>query len=218
MSGKIIISSSLQKRVEAIVQELRIQSSDFRIEENNLPSHPDLLYTQDDEKLGVEKTKEIRKFLTTKPFQSDKKVLIIESAENLTIDAQNSLLKLLEEPPGESIILLGVDSEQSLLPTILSRCQIEYLLDTPKTSFKYAQKIEELPSKTLEERFEFIEKLTEREVFLDEMLRFYRLKMHQDPGLSGWVKELLKASEYKKGRVTIRLILEYLMFQLPKES
>ena len=57
-----------------------------------------------------------------KPYSSKYKVYIINEAEKMTPQAQNAILKTLEEPPAYAVILLLVSNMNSLLPTILSRC------------------------------------------------------------------------------------------------
>lgn len=69
--------------------------------------------------------------LGRKPFRSKVATAIIQEAQYLTIESQNSLLKVLEEPAKTSRLILTAKSEFSLLPTISSRCQKVYLDDTP---------------------------------------------------------------------------------------
>lgn len=74
--------------------------------------------------IGIDEIKNLKKTLFLRPIKGDKKAVIIPDAQNLTIEAQNSLLKILEEPPiSTSIILLTLDTS-SFLPTIISRCKI----------------------------------------------------------------------------------------------
>jgi DNA polymerase III gamma/tau subunit len=58
------------------------------------------------------------------PHRSRAKVFIIREADRITTQAQNALLKTLEEPPGTTFLLLLVESLDRLLPTTLSRCQV----------------------------------------------------------------------------------------------
>jgi DNA polymerase III delta prime subunit len=74
--------------------------------------------------LGIDDVKRMQKKLFLRPIQSETKAVILEDAQFLTTEAQNAMLKILEEPPEHTIILLAADSEDSLLPTIQSRCQI----------------------------------------------------------------------------------------------
>ncbi|MBO4889201.1 MAG: hypothetical protein J5589_12950 [Firmicutes bacterium] len=57
-----------------------------------------------------------------RPYRSRYKVYIIEEADKLTIEAQNTMLKTIEEPPSYGVILLLAERASSFLPTIISRC------------------------------------------------------------------------------------------------
>ncbi len=74
--------------------------------------------------LGIEDVRNIQKTIFLKPFKGEKKALIIKLSTGATIEAQNSMLKLLEEPPLSTLIFLVTDNVQIFLPTILSRVKI----------------------------------------------------------------------------------------------
>ncbi|MFI3231009.1 MAG: hypothetical protein R3Y29_05620 [bacterium] len=67
---------------------------------------------------------QILKNLETKPFKFKYKIFIIKNAETMTIQAQNALLKTIEEPPNFAIFILLSRNYQDFLPTILSRCML----------------------------------------------------------------------------------------------
>ena len=67
---------------------------------------------------------QINKDIVVKPYASDKKIYIINEAEKMNTQAQNALLKTLEEPPEYAVILILTTNVDALLPTILSRCVI----------------------------------------------------------------------------------------------
>jgi len=67
---------------------------------------------------------EIQDVISFKPFEGSHKVFIISEAERLTEQAQNCLLKTLEEPPGHSLLILVADRLESFLDTVVSRCQV----------------------------------------------------------------------------------------------
>ncbi len=176
------------------------------------PNHPDLLWI-DSEKLGVEQAKQIRVHLSLKPFQAEKKMVVLVHAGNLTPDAQNALLKTLEEPEGEAIFLLGVESEDQLLPTILSRCQVVHLVGThQQPEEKYLKEIPRLQAASMEERFQYIEKLDDRLAFYQALVYYFR---HQLPAQLDFTKDLLESEQWVQHNVTIRAVLEYLMLKLP---
>lgn len=58
------------------------------------------------------------------PVEGRKKIYIVYDADKMTLEAQNSLLKTLEEPPSESIFLLLSQNIKNLIPTVVSRCSV----------------------------------------------------------------------------------------------
>lgn len=62
--------------------------------------------------------------LSHRPFNSPLQTAVILEAQNLTLEAQSALLKTLEEPPGMAKIILTAPTDQSLLSTVVSRCQL----------------------------------------------------------------------------------------------
>jgi hypothetical protein len=85
--------------------------------------HPDLILISGENSIGIQQIRQVEKKLALKPYSAPVKIAVIWEAEKLTIPAQNSLLKTLEEPPAHSLIILSIFQKSSLLPTILSRCQ-----------------------------------------------------------------------------------------------
>lgn len=94
-------------------------------------NQPDIIYIGEDDVLEDKKTKsisvdEIRTLLNNdiviKPYSSKYKVYIVDNAEKMNVQAQNALLKTIEEPPSYGVIILLTTNADSFLPTILSRC------------------------------------------------------------------------------------------------
>jgi hypothetical protein len=74
--------------------------------------------------IGIEKARELKKFFEQKPYGSDTKSAVVKDAQALTVQAQNALLKILEEPPSYANIILEVPYKNSLIETVRSRCQM----------------------------------------------------------------------------------------------
>lgn len=72
--------------------------------------------------ISIEHIREIRHSATLKPLEG-KRVVVIAEADKMTIPAANSLLKVLEEPPPATTLILTASQVNAMLPTILSRCQ-----------------------------------------------------------------------------------------------
>jgi len=71
----------------------------------------------------IDQVRELEKYVYYKPYEAKKKLFIICDAQNLTEESSNALLKTLEEPTKDSIIILIANDSAALLPTISSRCQ-----------------------------------------------------------------------------------------------
>lgn len=88
-------------------------------------NHPDLHIVkpeEDGKSLGVDEARGILRMIDVKPYEGGKAVVTIWNAHDMTPQAQNALLKTLEEPPEQVVLLLLAESLSPLLPTILSRC------------------------------------------------------------------------------------------------
>lgn len=89
-------------------------------------NHPDIIRIQrEKDKTGVsiDQIRNMQDELKVKPYQAGRRICIIEDAHTLKDQAQNALLKTLEEPPANTLIFLLAENTNAVLPTILSRCQ-----------------------------------------------------------------------------------------------
>jgi DNA polymerase-3 subunit delta' len=85
---------------------------------------PDLVFIKPDgQNIKIEQIRNLNRTLSFKPFSGKYRVSIIRKAEVMTDEAANSLLKTLEEPPADNVIILNVTEPLALFPTIVSRCQ-----------------------------------------------------------------------------------------------
>lgn len=95
-----------------------------------LSKHPYYFLLEPDE--GVQRIEAIRTLqnkvrLKTPGSAAIRRVIVIEAAHTMTLQAQNALLKLLEEPPSDTVLVLNVVGQRSLLPTVYSRAQHIYV-------------------------------------------------------------------------------------------
>ena len=82
--------------------------------------------------IGIDDVKEVLREVNLKPFEGACRVIIFEDADLMSEEAANALLKTLEEPPQQALILLLTANEEVVLPTIRSRCQRLLLLTLAK--------------------------------------------------------------------------------------
>lgn len=97
-------------------------------------NQPDILYVSHEKPntIGVEDIREqINGDIGVKPYSSRYKIYIMNEGEKMTVQAQNALLKTLEEPPEYAVILILTTQVEALLPTILSRCVVLNMKPVP---------------------------------------------------------------------------------------
>jgi len=100
-------------------------------------SHPDYTFIRaENDTIKINQIRKIQTILSKVASEAKFKVCIIDEADKMTEEAQNCLLKTLEEPQGDTLIILTAKKIYSLLPTILSRCCILNLYPTEKDTIE----------------------------------------------------------------------------------
>lgn len=99
-------------------------------------THPDLTWvSKAGKRISIDQVRELQQKALYPPVEAPKKIYVLESVEDLSLEAANSLLKILESPPKYLIFVLLAKST-NILPTILSRCQIVKLPTTPRSQIE----------------------------------------------------------------------------------
>lgn len=112
-------------------------------------NHPDIIRVTHDKpnSIGVEDIREqVNGDIAVKPYAGPYKIYIIDEADKMTVQAQNALLKTIEEPPAYAVIFLLTENADVLLPTILSRCVMLKLKNIKDDLIKkYLMEVMEVP-------------------------------------------------------------------------
>jgi DNA polymerase III delta prime subunit len=136
--------------------------------------------------ISIDQIREINEFALNKPIEKEFKVVLINGAENLSIEAQNSMLKILEEPPSYLKFVLEASRSKSLLKTILSRCIVFELgteISVDIDSSEHSSNVDEFIKLiikdyggrmdwAIENKETFLDKLNSWEVLLRDALLF----------------------------------------------
>ena len=87
-------------------------------------SHPDFITVDDPDKktVTVDLVRQARADMFIQPNEADRKIYLFPRAQDMRVEGQNALLKVLEEPPSYGVFLLLTDNPEKLLPTVRSRC------------------------------------------------------------------------------------------------
>jgi len=126
--GKSMVAKELAKILNC--QSKKFDScqecnSCIKIESSN---HPDIHWIKRGPSafIKIEEIRGLENDIYLRPYEASKKVYIIQEAQEMTEEANNALLKTLEEPPSDSVIILITSQPNRIFPTIASRCQKIY--------------------------------------------------------------------------------------------
>jgi DNA polymerase III subunit delta' len=89
-------------------------------------THPDLTVVGPEagkQSIAIDQVRDLRRMLSLRPVQGKKKIALLEEAHLLTPQAQSALLKMVEEPPGDALLVLLTPNSATLSRPLLSRCQ-----------------------------------------------------------------------------------------------
>jgi DNA polymerase-3 subunit delta' len=164
------------------------------------PDITEITVPQDKKEIRIEQIRELRRYLSLSPHSSPYKVAIINEAEKMTDEAANALLKTLEEPRGNAVLILMTTLASALPETILSRCEeIKFRtgsLDKISKNFIKKESIDIL-KQPLNDAFKFIEKITKKEddeilALLDSWLFWFRDLLLKDKKTKYSQEQLVK--------------------------
>lgn len=136
--GKKLLAAAFAKTLQCEEKGLiscnRCKSC-MQVDSNN---HPDILWvTHEKASIGVDDIRlQVNADMQIKPYSSPYKIYIIDDADKLTEQAQNALLKTMEEPPEYAVLILLASNTSVILPTILSRCVTLNLKPVDKQAIK----------------------------------------------------------------------------------
>lgn len=143
--------------------------------------HPDVkLIESQGETIKIETLRELQRVLHLKPYEGQWKVVIIDGAEHLTPSSGNSMLKILEEPPVQTVFLLLTPHMERLLPTIISRChiiRIPHALRSSLPELEWACDLLSLPRQP-EQLFELAKKISQDDTTFDQCLETLTVWYH----------------------------------------
>lgn len=205
-------------------------------------NHPDIGHIHAEgisHQTKIEQIRNLRKDACLKPIEARKKVYIIYDADSMTEQASNCLLKTIEEPPKDVIIILIGSNLSSILPTIVSRCQIikfpesKYAKKAHNEEGSYIDEFLNIENRFSSETLEFIKRpKSEQLKTVDLLLTHFRDMLVSNMGtgpkgtglssdLSPWdlspenililMKELLKSKELLQSNVNSKLIADYML-------
>lgn len=219
-----LIASTSENFIDREIEKLkkRVKVNDFNIH-----------LFQPENSIGIAEVRKIIGLVSLKPFDGGERLIVIQNMEKATLESQNALLKLLEEPPPGNYIVMTVDNPHRLAPTIISRCQIisenEYR-STPETkeSLEIIQLIKKIVNAPTGERILISQKTVntrdEALKLLNTFLTTLEFLLHQpDKNIGLTIQEIATliskiaaAKNYVEKYISFKATLDILFLGFPK--
>lgn len=198
----LIVGQDTEKQESMVLEIISKSFGKIYSEITDIYKIPDvhILELKEKNSIGIEDVKNFQSEMKFKPFEQNQQFGIIFESEKLTHQAQNALLKTLEESEDNTVYLLCVDNEKNLLQTIISRSQLIYL--TGKQSREESIEIPNILSMNLVEQFGYVEEVSKSKVGSFELIN----------NLEQYYKQILDENIINRDMKEIRRIKNNLLF------
>lgn len=187
-----------------------------------------------DPSVKIEQIRELIKLTSSKPYGGGNRLIIVKNFETATPEAANAFLKLLEEPPSDTYIILTTVAVDMLLPTIVSRSLIvretgTRVKNTNQSSDQIAADLNIILKAEPPDRLIFTQKRIKTKLdavtMIDQLISFLEQNLHSNssfPLLSygetaECIRKILSAKEYMESNVNYRATIDILLLGFPKK-
>lgn len=212
MHAYIIIGDTIAARMHAIREHLRALS---------VSSFDEITPITETPSIGVADIRTFIHALSLRPHQGTHTAGIIAEAETLTVEAQQALLKTIEEPPPAAYLFLGASNTSQLLPTIVSRCTVisktpgESRNDTESDTERLRQTIHALLSQSVGAMIRDLQTIgktkEEHTRWMDQIIRLLESDLTRAPHPEHIIllRQLLNAKQYVGNNVPPLFLIEH---------
>jgi len=204
----LLVCSQLQQD-----QEIKNLAKGYQIDIKNALDVFEI--TPQKKQISINQIRELKGHIYQKPIKAKVKFVVVKDADMLTIEAQNALLKLLEEPPSHAVIILATQRKQKLLPTVRSRT-VEIITSFQK---KRLSKNIEFPDSDFDEAITALSQVENPKGWIDcQIENFYeRLLTEVNKNNPDEIKAISKRIEglsYSKKLIEANVNAKFVLFNL----
>lgn len=172
----------------------------------------DVIRTADNGTVGIEEIRSIISQLSLSPRNSPAKAAVIDDMERLTTEAQNALLKTIEEPPPHVYIIGTTTMPDAIVPTILSRMSIVTLRNEKNTTDATLLRrlLQASPGKRMQLVDPYVRTADDAKNFVHSLIGAARQEMISNPSpkLAALIRQLLAAKKQLSVNVNPRLVVD----------
>ncbi len=227
MHSYIVHGSSQPKREKNIIVLLNKLTGNLftTLDSFSTGNFPDILTVGSEKSIGIAQIRQLKQNLMVKPIQKGSRVVIIREAQALTVEAQNALLKTLEEPSPDTHLILELENPHLLLKTIISRCllvsvkpQTESKTHDSAKIFKFLNKLSQAsPGEQIVQLKTITKNKNPHDILLQSLLAL-KHALPENPYLYTKVKVTQAALQSLNSNCNQKLVLEQWLFELAEEK
>jgi DNA polymerase III delta prime subunit len=175
------------------------------------PNNPDIFIINQQSGWTIQLVRQIKHFLSHKPFNHQNKIVIIYQSDNLNIESQNALLKTLEEPGNNNYLILSTAKPSKLLPTITSRCQSIKLKNNHQSTKDTPLQITHQIKKDLFKSDTLSKDKKQILSYLENQLKIYQKLLLKNPNKSNslLIQRIIKAIQMINSNVDPKSALDF---------
>lgn len=205
--SSLVISSDPLLTIEELLSETLA-----KLGHHQLVNNADIFIINENSGWGIDSVRQIKSFLANKPFNHSSKIVIIDSADKLSGESQNALLKMIEEPGDNNYFFLVTSKPLSLLVTISSRCHHIRISRTNNNSGLSSQLV---VTGNLSQDLALAEKLSQDKpwvlTLLESELDFYQKQLVLQPTASTFktIQKIIRSLQLIKANVDPKSALDY---------
>jgi DNA polymerase III delta prime subunit len=191
MSQSYIYESSIEKNIYNFAQSFL---------EKKLKYNPD--YIKKEGKIQIQDIRDIKQDLKYKSFSNTHRVILI-NIDSITLEAQNSMLKILEETNTDTTIIIAINNHNRLLDTIVSRCIIDKDIEKLNTNYN----IKSFINMDIEDRLRFIESIDNTQDFIINLISYIIRNYNSIDNVTDKLKKLNEIQKSIQNNISSKLLL-----------
>ena len=204
----LLVCSRLQQD-----QEIKNLADKYKIGSKNALDYFEI--SPQKKQISIDQIRELKGHIYQKPIKSKIKFVVVKDADMLTMEAQNALLRLLEEPPSHAVIVLATQRKQKLLPTIRSRT-VEINVSLKKKSLP---KNFEFSGNNFDEAITILSQIEDPKTWIDQQIeKFYQRLLAEvnknNPDEIEAISKRIEALSYSKKLIEANVNAKFALFNL----
>lgn len=204
----LLVCSRLQQD-----QEIKNVADKYKIDPKNALDYFEI--SPQKKEISIGQIRELKRHIYQKPIKAKVKFVAVKNADLLSLEAQNAILKLLEEPPSHAVIVLATERKQKLLPTVRSRT-VEINIRPEK---KRLSKNFEFSVNNFDEAITMLSQIEDPKAWIDQQIENFYKKLIAEIGKNNQeeIEEISKRIEnlsYSKKLIEANVNVKFVLFNL----